>query len=158
MSGWELVDVTEISIAADKVLSEQKQRLAWAGLVPEGMLDVLRIGPEEMSGRDLYQYIQYMRSNDLDGSNYELAFLNRFIHPLTILVMMFIAVPFLFAHQRGGGAGQQLFIGVVLGVGFFLLNLLCNQLGVVYGIPVLLSALLVPVTAVFITLHYVRRY
>ncbi len=157
IDGWELVNVTETIITPKKVSSQQIVRLAWPGLVPEGMLDVLRIGPEEMSARGLYQYIKYMNANDLDGSNYELAFLNRFIHPLNILVMMFIAVPFLFAHQRGGGAGQRLFVGVVLGIGFFLFNLLFNQLGVVYGVPVLLSALFVPVSAVLVTVYFIRR-
>jgi len=155
--GWELVNVTETKVSPTSVTSSASERLSRVGLVPEGMLDVLRIGPEEMSGRDLHQYIKYMKANDLDGSSYQLAFYNRLIHPLNILVMMFIAVPFLFVHQRGGGAGQRLFVGVLLGVGFYLLNITFNQLGVVYGVPVLMSALLVPMTAVCITAYFIRQ-
>lgn len=154
--GWVLIDANETLIESDNVVTKTRGRINRGELVPEGMLDVLRVGPEEMSGRDLYQYIKYMNANDLDASNYQLAFLNRFIHPFNILVMMFIAVPFLFSHQRGGGAGQRLFVGVVLGISFFLLNLLFNQLGVVYGVPVLLSALCVPLVAVCVTTYFLR--
>ena len=156
-SSWVMSDAMITSISKQQVVSKAGTSVDLGQLVPEGMLDVLRIVPEQMSGRDLFQYIKYMHANDLDGASYQLAFVNRFIHPLTILVMMFISVPFLFAHQRGGGAGQRLFFGVLLGLSFYILNKLFNELGVVYGVPVLISALLVPMIAVASGWYFVRK-
>lgn len=156
-SSWVLLDAEETAVSSASIGFEPARDINLGQLVPEGMLDVLRIVPEQMSGRDLFQYIKYMNSNELDSASYELAFLNRLIHPLTILVMMFISVPFLFAHQRGGGAGQRLFVGILLGLSFYILNKLFNELGVVYGVPVIISATLVPLVTIAIGWFFVRK-
>ena len=44
-------------------------------------------------------------------------------------------------HQRSAGAGQQIFIGVLIGLAFFLANRFLNNAGVVYGLPPAVSAL-----------------
>jgi lipopolysaccharide export system permease protein len=54
--------------------------------------------------------------------------------------MLILAMPFLFGSQRGGGAGQRVFIGIIAGIAFFLINKVLNELGSVYGLSPVLSA------------------
>jgi lipopolysaccharide export system permease protein len=56
--------------------------------------------------------------------------------------MLILAMPFLFGSVRGGGTGQRVFIGIVVGIVFFLANRLINELGVVYGLSPFISAFL----------------
>jgi lipopolysaccharide export system permease protein len=93
-----------------------------------------------MSALSLWRYMRYLQENNLDAARYELAFWVRFTTPLSSIVMLLIALPFVFSSQRAGGFGQRLFVGIIIGVSFFLLNRMLNHVGLVYGLPPLLSA------------------
>lgn len=149
------IDTEEIDIAGIKV--EQKTSLEWGNLLPAGMLEMLRIEPQAMSLKDLWQYTTYLDDNNLDSNSYRLSIWNRFAYPFTILVMLVLALPFLFSHQRSGGTGQRLFLGIVLGTVFFLINTMINQVGVVYGLHPALSAFLVPVLTAIGAVYLLRR-
>ena len=56
--------------------------------------------------------------------------------------MLIIAAPFVFGFQRNAGAGQRIFIGILIGIVFFLFNRILGNMGIVYGIPPLLAATL----------------
>ena len=54
--------------------------------------------------------------------------------------MLILAMPFLFGSNRGGGAGQRVFIGIIVGIVFHLANRSVNELGIVYGFSPIVSA------------------
>lgn len=139
--GWLLQNVSRLRIGADGLHATSVESEQWDELVNEKMLDVLSIDPDDMAAKDLNHYISYLDENGLDGSRYKLAFWNRFIQPLSSLVMLLVALPFVFGSQRSGGAGQRLFVGILLGIGYFLISRLINQVGVVYGIAPFISAI-----------------
>jgi len=60
--------------------------------------------------------------------------------PVSSLVMLLIALPFVFGSQRTGGAGNRMLAGLLLGIGFYLLNRTVNHLGQVYHIYPFVSA------------------
>ncbi len=60
--------------------------------------------------------------------------------PLVILVMVFLAVPLLFGTLRSVGIGQRVFIGVLIGIAFYIVNKGFSQLAVVYALNPLLAA------------------
>ncbi|MGV6817429.1 MAG: LPS export ABC transporter permease LptG [Thiotrichales bacterium] len=138
--GWLLQNVSRLLIAEDGVTTETLLTEQWDEIVDEKMLDVLSIDPDDMAANNLNHYINYLDANGLDDSRYKLAFWNRFVQPLSSLVMLLVALPFVFGSQRTGGAGQRLFIGILLGIGYFLFSRLINQVGVVYGVPPFISA------------------
>ncbi len=51
-------------------------------------------------------------------------------------------MPFLFGSQRTGGTGQRVFIGLVVGIVFFLINRALNELGSVYEFTPIASTFL----------------
>lgn len=126
-------------------------------LIKPDLFGLLDMRPRDMSAFALVRYIAYLRSNKLDAARYELAFWQRFTTPASALVMLMLAVPFVFGSLRSGGAGQRLFIGVVIGVGFYFFNRLSNQMGLVYGLPPLLSAALPLLVFAFGSLIALRR-
>ncbi len=141
-AGWLLQDVEKVDVAADAVRRTRIQQEQWPELVTRQLFEVLRVHPDQMSIQTLSTYIRYLRDNGLDTARYELARWSRLSVPLSTLVMLLLALPFVFTAQRSGGTGQRLFIGILLGIGYFLLTSLFNELGVVYGLPPLLSAAL----------------
>lgn len=141
-NGWKLQNVRRVTFEEDVPKLASKESEQWPVLVDDDMFSVLQVQPEQMSLKNLREYIDYLRSNGLESSQYQLAYWNRFVHPLSSLVMLLLALPFVFGSQRSGGAGQKLFLGILLGVAYFLLSRLLNQLGVVYGASPFLSAIL----------------
>jgi lipopolysaccharide export system permease protein len=54
--------------------------------------------------------------------------------------MMILALPIAYFQRRAGGVGFRIFVGIVLGLSFHLLNRLFSYLGVLGDWPPLFSA------------------
>jgi lipopolysaccharide export system permease protein len=138
---WTLRDVQRGDVSGRGFELTRAETLDWPMLNPQ-MLSVVTLDPRNLSARDLYRYAGYMRDNELDAGSYELAFWKRVVAPLAGLVMLFLSIPFVFGPLRDAGTGQRLLWGVLTGVAFYLFNQTTSHLGLVYGMPPLLSALL----------------
>ena len=137
---WQLKDVKRTHLDKKEVTSETLNSFRFPRVINPELFEVISVKPGNMSAIDLYKYSNYLQDNDLDSSHYLLAFWIKIITPISSLVMLLIAMPFVFGSQRSGGAGGRLMIGMLLGIGFFLLNRTMNHLGQVYGLDPLFSA------------------
>ena len=77
--------------------------------------------------------------------------------PFATLVMLFIAVPFVLAHQRFVSIGQRIFLGIALGMAFYLFNRAMSYVAVVYNVNALVSALLPALAFLAIGIAMMRR-
>lgn len=57
------------------------------------------------------------------------------VYPLAIIVMLMLALPFGYLQVRAGGIGLKLFFGISLGVGFYIMNGLFSNLGLINTWP-----------------------
>jgi lipopolysaccharide export system permease protein len=140
--GWRLKDVQRGDVQRSRLRAHARREPGLAQLLSPQLLSVVTIDPRNLSARDLYRYARYMRDNKLDAGRYELAFWRRVVAPIAGLVMLFLSIPFVFGPLRDAGTGQRLLWGVLTGVAFYLFNQTTSHLGLVYGLPPLLSALL----------------
>lgn len=85
--------------------------------------------PERMAITDLVDYISYLEQNQLQTERQSVALWRKIAYPFTLLVMITIAAPISFVQTRHGGMGSKVFIGILLGVGFFMANQLALNLG-----------------------------
>ncbi len=137
---WQLRGVQRSTLGEDSLETRSLRRLNWASILSPELLSVVMVEPERLSTRELRRYIEYMETNELDADRYWLALWTRVMAPLSSLVMLVLSVPFVFGPLRDVSAGQRLLVGVLVGIGFFLLNRTMGHLGQVYGLPPLLSA------------------
>lgn len=137
---WVLQQGRRTQFSADHLTTTAFVRLALPGVLPAGISRFLSLTPEEMRLGTLVHYIGYLQKNHLNSSAYQLAFWQRITIPLSLLVMLMLALPFVFGSARSGGAGQRLFLGIVIGLVFYFANRLANQFGLVYGISPVISA------------------
>ena len=150
---WLLQDIQQSLIGKDSVTTRHFAKSIWPSLLTPNLLKVVSVRPEDLSARDLYKYIAYLRNNNLDTQRFQQAFWARLIEPLAGMVMLILAVPFALGTVRKVGAGQRILIGTLIGMAFYLLNQTVGQFGQVYGFNPLLSAS-VP-TLLFLTLGIV---
>ena len=126
-------------------------------LVSSDVLKSISVSPESLSAMDLYEQVRYLNENQLDSRRIELAFWVKIASPLSTLVMLMLSLPFVFASQRSGGAGQKIFIGIILGILYTLMNRLLTQLALANGFAPALSALIPLLCFLVIAIIGIRR-
>ncbi len=97
--------------------------------------------PELMSISTLLDYISHLQDNQIEADRQLVALWRKFAYPFTLLVMITIAAPISFMQSRRGGVGGKVFIGILLGVGFFMVNQLALNVGMLTRLPPWLTAL-----------------
>lgn len=174
---WLLEDVELTRLNNGAIASERMESISWADfvrgnttdtgsntrdedvpdLVSADVLKSISVSPESLSASNLYDQIHYLKQNQLDSRRIELAFWVKIASPLSTLVMLMLSLPFVFASQRSGGAGQKIFIGIMLGIIYVLLNELLTQLALANGLSPLLSALLPLAVFLLVAIVGIRR-
>jgi lipopolysaccharide export system permease protein len=139
---WVLSDIERSSFSVSGVKTVSIKKETWEHLFNPDLFDVIAVKPGDMSAVDLYKYSDYLEKNQLDASHYRLAFWLKVITPLSTLVMLLIALPFVFGSLRSGSSGQRVLIGILIGIGYFIMGRVVNHIGQVYGLHPLLSAVL----------------
>jgi lipopolysaccharide export system permease protein len=154
---WELQRVTLQTITPAGLKKSYSDTLQWQSLLNPEVVNVVSVTPENLSVWRLRGYIDYLNENQLDASRYKLTFWTKVASPITIAVMIILAVPFVFGSLRDAGMGKRIVIGFMLGLGFYLFNTLSGQIGLVYNLPPFVAAtlptVLVMVAAVFMLIR-----
>ena len=139
---WLLQDVVRTVFEDTRTRVERLDHTYWVSVLTPSILNVLLVDPEQRSARDLFYYVEHLRENRQQASRYEIALWTKFTYPLAVVVMMILAVPFAHVQRRIGGVGAKVFTGIMLGLGFHLLNRLVGYTGSLYEWPIVVSALL----------------
>ncbi len=157
---WKLLEVSRTRFLGDRTEVERLPEIRWRSELTPEVLGVLMVSPEHMPFAKLWAYISHLRDNNQNADRFEIALWKKLIYPFAALVMMALALPFGFTHDRMGGASARIFLGVMLGVGFHLLNGLFSNLGMINAWPPIMAALtpsLIFLGAAAWLLHYVER-
>ena len=95
-----------------------------------------------MSAYDLALYSKHLVENKQSAEKFEIAFWKKVIYPFAVLVMMALALPFAFLHFRSGGISLKIFAGIMIGVGFYLLNNVFAHIGLLHTWAPFVTAIL----------------
>ncbi|MDR2032645.1 MAG: LPS export ABC transporter permease LptG [Azoarcus sp.] len=138
---WRLTGVAQVDFLDGRTLLAAPPELIWPSTLTPEVLSVLMVVPERMSVSTLWAYIRHLRDNQQNAERYEIALWKKLIYPFATLVMLALALPFALTHERSGGVSVKVFLGVMLGVAFYLLNGLFANLGVIHSWPPPMAAL-----------------
>jgi lipopolysaccharide export system permease protein len=138
---WQLTGMRETHFAADgSTVLGTADHGRWQGSVTPNVLRLYLLEANALTVGGLNRLIAYLDTNRLDAQKYRLQLWSKLIEPLTIMAMAAFALPFAFGSLRDAGAGQRLLIGILLGVGFYVINRVSLSLGQIYGWNALLAA------------------
>lgn len=140
-SKWALEHVEVDHITSQGVEVNFVPTLSQVNLVSPGILSVLLNQSDNLTLLGLVEYIHYRQANNLNVDKYQLSFWQLFFQPLSSIVLMLIAVPFVFGPMRSSGFGYRLVVGLFLGFVFFLISQATGPVVLVYrGLPFLGAA------------------
>jgi len=122
------------------VATRKLEFLDLASEITPKILSVSRSDPERMSANELAVYTRHLAENRQETERFKVAFWKKIIGPLAILVLMALALPFAYLHTRSGGVSLKIFVGIMIGVSFLLLNALFSSLGMLTALPAFFTA------------------
>ena len=138
---WILGGVESTTLTEVRTDVSTSPSLDWHSVLDPGLLNVLMVKPAQMSASSLFSYSQHLRENRQKSLRYEIALWTKIAYPIAVLTMLILALPFAYFQRRQGGVGGRIFAGIMLGLGFYLLNQLSAHLGLLNEWPPQASAL-----------------
>ncbi|OQW95623.1 MAG: LPS export ABC transporter permease LptG [Beggiatoa sp. IS2] len=138
---WFLEDVEKTQFDTTQVNKVHLAETFWKAILNPDLVKIVVVYPEKLSSLGLYKYIQYLQKSEQNSEKYELALWTRLSYPLINIVMILLAVPFVFGSLRSVSIGQRLLVGALLGISFHMLNQISGHFGLVYGLNPIVSAL-----------------
>ena len=90
--------------------------------------------PETMNMAALIRHIDFLKRSSLRHDVHELALWSKFSRPLSVLVMLLLALPYVFSSVRSS-IGQRLFYGILVGLAYALLDKNLGNAAVAFSLP-----------------------
>ena len=154
---WVLKGLRRTMIDDESSAADEVDVAGWTTKLDPQILKIYQVKPEQLSIWQLSEYITHLRSNKQDTANYELEFWSKIMTPFATLVMLILAVPFVFKEARSGNLGRSLFAGIMIGLLFFISNQAFSYFVTLFNIPPFLGASLPTLVVLLISIVMIRR-
>ena len=120
--GWLLRQVRQSIIEPDRINTRHYKELPWDRNIDPSVLSAASVSPYKLPVWDLYYQKRNLQARGQNAINYAVAFWNKFAVPLTTLGMLILALPMVMGSSRSVSAGQRIFMGILIGTVFFMIN------------------------------------
>jgi lipopolysaccharide export system permease protein len=154
---WILRGLSRTGIEDESSVSDQVEIASWTTSLDPQVLKIYQVKPEQLSIWQLLEYTAHLRSNKQDTSSYDLEFWTKIMTPFATLVMLILAVPFVFKDARSGNLGRSLFAGIMIGLLFFISNQAFSYFVTLFNIPPFMGASLPTIIVFLISVVMIRR-
>jgi len=139
---WQLNNVEQTFVTPKQINADNLPEMSWQSSIDSDLLKVAVVNSDNMSLYDLFMYIDFLKKNNQKSQNYELAFWSRLVNPFVTFVMLMVSAPFVIGIGRGISTGGRIMMGVLIGMGFNIVDQRTGHLGLVYEINPMLMAML----------------
>ncbi|HBV5408381.1 TPA: LPS export ABC transporter permease LptG [Klebsiella pneumoniae] len=155
---WRLSQVDESDLTDPKqVTGSQMVSGTWKTNLTPDKLGVVALDPDALSISGLHNYVKYLKSSGQDPGRYQLNMWSKIFQPLSVAVMMLMALSFIFGPLRSVPMGVRVVTGISFGFIFYVLDQIFGPLTLVYGIPPIIGALLPSASFFLISLWLMMR-
>ncbi len=139
---WWLQGVNITQFSENQINAEDQKRVQWDSTLTPDKLGIVAIKPEALSIQGLLDYVDYLKNNAQDPTRYQLALWRKILQPVSVGVMLLMALSFIFGPLRSVTMGARIIMGVLTGFGFFITNEVFGPLSLVYQLPPYVGAVL----------------
>ena len=139
---WVFSNIVQTMFHGDKVTSAQLDQQSWPLTLSRKLIETVHIHPDQESLLKLRSYIKHRQQYGLTATEHEFIFWQRILAPLAALIMILLAMPFVFGPLRSSSMGLRMLTGISLGFVFYIVNQFVGPMSMVYQIPPILAAVL----------------
>jgi lipopolysaccharide export system permease protein len=154
---WTLSNVGQIFFSEEKINNQNLDTLNWSSSLTPDKLGIVAIKPEALSIRGLLDYVAYLENNGQESARYELALWRKIFQPVSVVVMLLLAMSFIFGPLRSVTMGARTIMGVLAGFGFFISNEMFGQVSLVFQLAPVIGALLPSAVFASLAVYLLKR-
>ncbi len=154
---WYARDVAQTELSSHETKASHRTKMIWDVRIKPDILSMSASEPDEMSLHELALYLREQKNIKLSAPSYQLAFWQRIVQPLTTMVMMILAIPFIFGPLRSTTMGSKLLMGATVGFGFHILNRFVGPVSQVLQGPPIVAALAPTLLFSVLGIYLMRR-
>lgn len=154
---WFEQDVEVTDFDANEIAHESYATGIWRSELSPELLNVLVLDADDLPMQRLHTYSNYLDKQNLDSSEYRLAFWHKALQPLASLSLVIIAISFILGPLRQVTMGFRVFIGVIVGLMFQTSQKLLGPSSIIWGFSPM-YAVLIPIIICFaVGFVFIRR-
>jgi lipopolysaccharide export system permease protein len=136
----DILDYAETEFTATGTAAQRVARLRRdVGLSPE-MLELSEVRVDLLELPELLQWIGYLESRDLDASRFLGAYWGRIASSASVVLMTMLALPFVLGSLRSASASARMIVGLVIGLGYYVLGELAANSREVFALDPVVAA------------------
>jgi len=139
---WELVDVLSIDLTKKPISKSRKSREISDNLIDINLLSIKTDKSYSLRFKDVKKNIEYLSVNNLDASIQKKIYWDKLLKPISTVIMLFLAMPFIFGRMRATNASKRIVIGLFIGISFFIASSILPNLGILIGLNPFINAIL----------------
>jgi lipopolysaccharide export system permease protein len=155
---WYLSQLNESDLT-DRLRITSKQSLfsVWESTLTPDKLGAVAADPDSLSIRGLRDYIGYLDQSGVDSVQYRFVMWSKVFSPLSIAVMMLIALSFVFGPLRSVSLGMKIISGISFGFLFYIAERIIGRSSIVFGLDPLLAAVIPSALCLLLALYLLSR-
>lgn len=141
--GWVLQNLQKSALSETEIQQSTQESQPWETSITPSKLGVVSLKPDSLSISGLADYVGFLKETGQDAKRFEITFWRKLYDPLSMAVMMLLAISFIFGPLRSSAMGFKIVIGVIAGFSFYVANIVFGNLTLVFSwIPIYISALI----------------
>lgn len=131
---WVLEGNQITHLQGPKTLVEHTEQLHWFSRLTPEMMRMVIMEPDYLSITNLHQYARFLTLQGLSYKPYLLAFWKKILQPLATVLMVIMAVSFIFGPLRSVTMGLRVMVGLVTGMLFHYMQDFMSYTSLVFDI------------------------
>ena len=137
---WILSNLKETVFNESGISQESSRYKIEKTRLDRDLVSLTVVKPENLNVIELYRFVNYLESNELDSDLYSTAFQSRIASIFALPIMCLLALPFSLGFLRDKGTGYRVLLGVIIGLIYFLIDNTLVESSQVYNInPILVG-------------------
>ncbi|MWP96404.1 LPS export ABC transporter permease LptG [Glaesserella parasuis] len=141
--GWLLQKVDKSEIHESGITQTRETDQTWKTSITPSKLGIASLRPESLSISGLADYVGFLKDTGQDSKRFEITFWRKVFQPISMAVMMLLAISFIFGPLRSSTMGAKIVIGILAGFVFYVANIVFGNLSLIVSwLPVPIGALI----------------
>ena len=138
---WNLLGLEETFFLEEPITKQYSDREVTLSFIDKRLINIKTNKPESLSLKDVVRNIRYLKKNNLDADIQRKIFWEKIFKPISTVIMLFLAMPFIFGRHRSSNLSKRIVLGLFIGIIFFIVTSILPNLGMVLGITPFINIL-----------------
>ena len=154
---WIEENVSITRFEENNTVTEKQITRDWVSNLSPDVLTVNILPPSSLPIPILKDHIAFLRQQGATTGIYELAFWHKLLQPAATLALVIVAISFVFGPLREATMGFRIFVGVLTGISFKMLQDLLGPFSIVFELPIFFAVLAPILLSVVVGAYLLRR-